>query len=123
MPFSLGKFDGGDGGDGLSCDGGCSFVFGAESEETWVLDVVSCVGGKSKPTLGEVLLSLGFLELIVSPKSSAIGDRTYSSGQGVLDCETCGVTNEVVGAFIGEFVDERLHIRGLSRRRQRCGKG
>jgi hypothetical protein len=88
-----------------------------------VLDVVSGVGGESKPTLGKILLSLRFLELIVSPKSSPIGGQTYSSGQGVLDSETCGVSDEVVGAFIGEFVDERLHVRGLSRRRQRWGKG
>ena len=38
---------------------------------------------------------------------------THTSSQGVLDGKTCGISNEVVGAFVGEFIDERLHVRGL----------
>lgn len=100
----MGEFDGGDGGDGLGCDGGCSFVLGAEGEETWVFDAVSCFSRESEPSLSEVLLTLGFLggyEMSAHkvPVNNG-GQTTYTSSQGVLDSKTRSVPHQVVRTFI-----------------------
>ena len=98
------EFDGGDSGDGLGCDGGCSFVFGAEGEETWVLDGVSCFSRESEPSLSEVLLTLGFLAgfKLSAHKvlATSIRQTTYTSSQGVLDSKTCSISHQVVRTLI-----------------------
>ena len=40
-------------------------------------------------------------------------ERTYTSGQSILECKTCCIPNEDLGIYVDELCGEHEHVCGL----------